>query len=362
MAIIKVRSSCGNYSVAIGSNLVRNVAKNPAVAGRPCFVITTPRVLGLHGEKLLAGFPRRERPTVLLAPEGEQHKRLGAVERLARDLLTAGAHRDAMLLAFGGGMVGDITGFLAAIYLRGVDYVQIPTTLLAQVDASIGGKTGVDLPEGKNLLGSFYPPRTVIADIDTLQTLSDREFRAGLFECIKCGIVCNAKLFQAMETHRDAILQRNSHALQAVIEQSVQIKAGIVSRDEHESGERMLLNFGHTFGHALESALNYKMLLHGEAVAWGMLAALRLGAILGSFHASDAERAAALVRSYGPLRKFKAPEQRVLSSMMSDKKSASTGQRFVLTSGIGKGFVASGVPNADVRAALREMLREAATV
>ena len=360
MATIQVRSSGGKYSVTLGSNVLRKIAANSAVAGRPCFVITTPRVLGLHGEKLLAGFPRRECPTVLLAPEGEQHKRLRTVERLAQELVAAGARRDALLLAFGGGMVGDITGFLASIYQRGVQYVQVPTTLLAQVDSAIGGKTGVDLPEGKNLLGSFHPPRAVISDINTLQTLNPREFHAGLFECIKCGIACNAKLFRYMETNREAILRRNPRALQAVIEQSVRVKASLVSRDERESGERMLLNFGHTFGHALEAALNYKTLLHGEAVAWGMLAALKLSAKLGALDAPDAERAAALVRSYATLRKFKAPEQRVLSSMSQDKKTTSTGRRFVLAAGIGKGFVARGVPDNDVRSALQEILRQAA--
>jgi 3-dehydroquinate synthase len=354
-----VRSSRGSYSVVLGSDLLRKVARHPAVAGRDCFLVTTARVLGLHGEKILSGFSRRERPVVLLVAEGEQHKRLRTVERLARELAAAGARRDALLLAFGGGMVGDIAGFLASIYLRGVEYVQVPTTLLAQVDSSVGGKTGVNLPEGKNLLGSFYPPRAVLADINTLQTLSDREFRGGLFECIKCGIMRSAKLFAYMEANRVAILHRDANALQKVIEQSVRIKARIVARDERESGERMLLNFGHTFGHALETALGYKTLLHGEAVGWGMVTAISLSAKLGGLSAAEATRAAVLIRAYGPLPRFKVTESAVMAAMRGDKKRASSGQRYVLANAIGSGFIAQGVPESESRQAVRELLREA---
>jgi 3-dehydroquinate synthase len=357
--VIQVQSSSGKYPVSIGSGLLRTVGKHPLVAGRTAFVVTTPRVLGLHGEKLLRGFPSRSKPAVLLVPEGEQQKRLRTVERLASELAQADAHRDALLLGLGGGVIGDITGFLAAIYQRGVDVIQIPTTVLAQVDASVGGKTGVNLPEGKNLIGSFYPPKAVVADVDTLQTLSDREYRAGLFESIKCGILRDAKLFSLMERKHEAILQRDADVLENVIAASVRVKAGIVSRDEHEAGERMLLNFGHTFGHALESALKYKTLLHGEAVAWGMLAALDLSMTLGSLQPEDADRAAALIEAYGPLPRFKLTVDDVLAATARDKKHTQTSQRYILANAIGDAFVAQGVPLEDVRGSVEFLLQYA---
>ncbi len=357
MAEIKVRSAQGTYAVHIGSGLLRGLGKHPLLAGRTCFVVTTPRVLGLHGQQLLAGFSPREKPVVLLVPDGEQSKRLRTVERLASELAAAGSRRDSVLLALGGGVIGDVTGFLAAIYQRGIDFVQIPTTVLAQVDASVGGKTGVNLPEGKNLLGSFHAPIGVFADVATLQTLSDREFRAGLFESIKAGIIRDPRLFRLLESKRDAILQRDAVLLEKAVRYSVTVKAHIVERDEHEAGERMLLNFGHTFGHALETALGYKTLLHGEAVAWGMLAALHLSVQLGSMRQNEADRAAELVRAYGPLPRFHLDISQVVSIAARDKKHTSSAQRYILASAIGSAFVAQGVPLADIRNSFNYILR-----
>jgi 3-dehydroquinate synthase len=357
--VLPIRSSQGVYPVTLGAGLLSKVGRHPLVADRACFLITTPRVFGLYGETVLRSFPRRNQPVVLLVPEGEQHKRLRTVERLASELAELGAHRDALLVALGGGVLGDMTGFLAAIYQRGVDYIQLPTTLLAQVDASVGGKTGVNLPEGKNLVGSFHSPIAVFADTTTLATLSDREFRAGLFECIKSAIISDPALFRLLESQREKILARDPKVLERVVAATVRVKAKIVQRDEHESGERMLLNFGHTLGHALESALHYKTLLHGEAVAWGMLAALNLSVLTKHLSQTDADRAAAIIRAYGPLPKFSLDADKVLAASARDKKHSSATQRYILATKIGDAKVVPNIPQSEVRRAIRILLQEA---
>ena len=215
-------------------------------------------------------------PVVLFLEPGERYKSLASVDRLLREMARAGGDRGSLLIAFGGGIVGDVGGFLAAIYMRGIRYVQVPTTFLAQVDSSVGGKTGVNLPEGKNLVGSFHHPLAVFADIGVLGTLPDRELRAGLMESVKAGIIRDRTLVRFMEEHADEVLGRDPKALEKVIAASIRMKAGVVNKDERESGLRMILNLGHTVGHAIEQATHYKVLLHGEAVGWGMVAALYL--------------------------------------------------------------------------------------
>ena len=201
------------------------------------------------------------------------------MELLCRKLTRAGADRKSLIVAVGGGVVGDVAGFVAASYLRGVALVHVPTTLVAQVDSSIGGKTGVNLPEGKNLVGAFYPPRLVLIDTDLLRTLPERQFRSGVAEVIKYGVIADAELFAYLEQNMEKLLRQDRDALEYVIPRCVEIKADVVSRDEHESGLREILNFGHTFGHALESVTKYRRYLHGEAVAWGMVAASLLGRV-----------------------------------------------------------------------------------
>jgi 3-dehydroquinate synthase len=359
-SVLKVSSAGGAYSVSIGAGLLSSAGSHALIHDRPCFLITSPNILGLHGKALLNSFPRSRRPVVLLVPPGERHKNLSTIERLGNELAESGAHRDAMLLALGGGVVTDITGFLAAVYQRGVDYISLPTTLLAQVDAAIGGKTGVNLTAGKNLIGAIYPPRAVLADTNTLATLSPREFRAGLFECIKCALIRDTALLSLLTRERDAILapasQGDPRLLQRVILASVRVKARIVARDEHESGERMLLNFGHTFAHALESVLNYRTLLHGEAVAYGMLAALHLSAVTGHLPTDVAADASSLILSYGPLPRFNFNPDEIVAAIARDKKHTATSQRFILLSGLGHAEVFSGVPYLNVRAAVRAML------
>jgi 3-dehydroquinate synthase len=241
------------------------------------------------------------------------------------------------VIAVGGGVVGDVAGFAAASYLRGVALVQVPTTLVAQTDSAIGGKTGVNLPEGKNLVGAFYPPKLVMVDTNTLKTLPQREFRGGLAEVIKYGVIADAKLFAFLERNFEKVLARDARALEYLITRSAEIKAIVASKDERESGLREILNFGHTFGHALESVTAYRKYQHGEAVAWGMMAAALYGHELGVTPASDAARIISLVRRMGKLPEWpRVTPQRLIEWMSSDKKSRAGKLRFVLTSKIGK--------------------------
>jgi len=271
--------------VEIGSGLLALVAERVdtllggglTTCRQRVFVVTSPEIWKLWGETLLGGFSalgEKAGPVVLQVPAGEQHKRLATVERLLEEMAEAGADRDSVLLAFGGGVIGDMTGYVAASYMRGIRYVQVPTTLLAQVDSSVGGKTGVNLAAGKNLVGAFYHPLAVYADIDLLATLPEAELRAGLQESVKAGIIRDKALFEFMEAQSEAVLAGDKAALLRVVADSVRMKAEVVSLDEREGGLRMILNLGHTLGHAIEAATQYKVLLHGEAVAWGMLAAI----------------------------------------------------------------------------------------
>jgi 3-dehydroquinate synthase len=277
--------------------------------------------------------------------DAESSKNLRTVELLGRSLVKSGADRRSLLVAVGGGVVGDVAGFVAAIYLRGVALVQVPTTLVAQVDSSIGGKTGVNLPEGKNLVGSFYPPRLVLADPELLRTLPDREFRGGLAEVIKHAIIADAPMFAMLEKNMEKVLRRDRAALGQIIPRNVEIKARVVSRDERESGLREILNFGHTFGHALESVTKYRRYQHGEAVAWGMMAAAFLGHELGHMRAADVSRIIALIRRLGPLPAWpRVPAATLLNAMRSDKKRRSGILRFVLSPRIGEARSCEAVP------------------
>jgi 3-dehydroquinate synthase len=259
------------------------------------------------------------------------------VEQITRSLCRAGADRQSLVVAVGGGVVGDVAGFAAAAFLRGVKLVHIPTTLVSQVDSSIGGKTGVNLPEGKNLVGSFYPPQLVLTDPELLRTLSDREFRGGLAEVIKHAIIADAEMFAILEKEMDKVLRRDRRTLSFLIPRNVEIKARVVSRDERESGLREILNFGHTFAHALESVTKYRRYQHGEAVAWGMIAASFLGHELGLTRAEDVSRIVALIRRLGPLPPWpRLPAAALLRAMRSDKKTRAGILRFVLSPRIGE--------------------------
>ncbi|MGB0071906.1 MAG: 3-dehydroquinate synthase family protein, partial [Terracidiphilus sp.] len=264
MQTIRVETPSAKYDVFTGSGLLRELA--PRIERvvkrlpRRIFVITSPEIWALWSKDFLASFD--EPPETLFLPPGEQHKTMTSVERLLREMIRAGGDRGSLLIAFGGGIVGDVGGFVAATFMRGINYVQVPTTFLAQVDSSVGGKVGVNLPEGKNLVGNFLQPRAVFADIGVLGTLPDRELHAGLIESVKAGIIRDRALFRFMDEYADDVLAGDEKALEKVIAASVRMKADVVRRDERESGLRMILNFGHTVGHALEAATRYKAMLH----------------------------------------------------------------------------------------------------
>jgi 3-dehydroquinate synthase len=316
--------------------------------------LSSPKVWRAAGGTVRRGISSAHEPQVHLFDDAEAAKNLRTVEEIARKLVKAGADRKALLIAVGGGVVGDVAGFVAASYLRGVALVQVPTTVVAQVDSAVGGKTGVNLPEGKNLVGAFYPPRLVLVDPEVLRTLPEREFRCGLAEVIKYGVIADAKLFRFLEENMARILKRDASALGRVIRRSIEIKARVVSRDERESGLREILNFGHTFGHALESATHYRRFRHGEAVALGMMCAALLGYELLETPADQVSRMVALIRQIGPFPAWpKIPAARLLKAMGSDKKAKAGKPRFVLTPRLGRASSYGDVPTENVLCVLR---------
>jgi 3-dehydroquinate synthase len=322
------------------------------------FVVTVPPVRLRWGKKLMtsfasAGFKAR----LLEMPNGERSKKLATVEALAEKLTRLGADRDAVIVAFGGGVVGDVAGLLASLYMRGVDVVQIPTTVQAQLDAAIGGKTGVNLRTGKNLLGTFYQPRLVLIDSAVLSTLPEREFRAGLYEALKCGVIGNPALFDHLEKVQVDELRRDGAALEWVIAESVRLKAEVVSSDERESGLRRVLNFGHTIGHALEAESGYRRFLHGEAVAWGMIAATHIAAMTGRIDKNAAVRISNAVLGLGKLPTVEARSRDILRLLQSDKKTRDGVIHFVLPREVGKVEIVNDVPEKVVITALTELRR-----
>ncbi len=358
MQTIRVDTPSAKYDVIAGSGLLETLAPRIQRAlgrlPRRLFVLTSPEIWALWSHRAERSFP--DTPVVLFLPSGERYKTLATVERLAREMVRAGGDRSSLLIAFGGGIVGDVGGFVAAAFLRGIPYVQVPTTFLAQVDSSIGGKVGVNLPEGKNLVGAFHQPRAVFADVETLGTLPGRELRAGLMESVKAGIIRDRALVRFMEEHADAILEREPRALERVIGASIRMKAGVVRADERESGLRMILNFGHTVGHALEQATRYKAMLHGEAVGWGMVAALAVARRRGTIAGAQMERLEKLIYRYGPLPRLKVSVARVMAATARDKKNVGGVRRFVLPIGIGDAGVVEDVTAAELDAAVKYML------
>src|ERR1700737_1997320 len=309
------------------------------------FVVTVPPVRKRWGSKVVkslkaGGFA----PQVIPMPDGEPSKRLATMEALADRLAHLRADRKAVIIALGGGVVGDVSGLLASLYMRGIELVQVPTTVLAQVDASIGGKTAVNLVAGKNLLGTFHHPRVVLIDPAVLKTLPDREFRAGLYEALKCGVIGNVELFLRFEQNRTKILKRDPVEVEWLIAQSVKLKAEVVSADEREDGLRRVLNLGHTIGHALEAETGYQRLLHGEAVAWGMIAATNIALSVGRTDSVTAGRIADAVLSLGRLPEVNVSSRKILARLRSDKKTQNGVVHFVLPREIGKGEEESDVP------------------
>jgi 3-dehydroquinate synthase len=359
---IRVDTPSAKYDVVTGAGLLPSLRPRiERVVGRlprRVFVLTSAPIWALWGESFLTSFA--EPPITLFLEPGERYKTLAGIERLLREMAAAGGDRGSLLIAFGGGIVGDVGGFLAAIYMRGIPYIQVPTTFLAQVDSSVGGKVGVNLPEGKNLVGNFYHPRAVFADIGVLSTLPDRELRAGLMESVKAGIIRDRGLVRFMEQHAAEILARDPRALEKVIAASIRMKAGVVNRDEREGGLRMILNFGHTVGHALEQTTAYKLLLHGEAVGWGMIAALYIALQRRTITKAQFERLESLIHLYGPLPTLTLRVPKVVAATGGDKKNLGGIRRFVLPVGIGDAGVVEDVTPAELEAAVRSMLAQAA--
>src|SRR5437773_6895349 len=324
----------------------------------PLFIVTVAPVRRRWGKVLMksldaAGFPAK----IIEMHDGERFKRLSTVESLAEDLLKAGADRKAVVLAFGGGVVGDVGGMLASVYMRGVTLIQIPTTAQAQLDAAIGGKTGVNLRSGKNLVGTFYQPQLVLIDPATLATLPEREFRAGMYEALKCGVIGNEELFVRLERCSMKDLRKDKEFLAWTISESIKLKAQVVSADEREGDLRRVLNFGHTIGHALEAATNYRHFLHGEAVAWGMIAAAHIAEIVGRIDQRDATRIRSAVLNLGPLPKVDVRSRSVLRLILTDKKTRGGVVHFVLPKTIGNVEVANDVPGEVICGAVEELRR-----
>jgi 3-dehydroquinate synthase len=351
---IEVNLGSRSYPIFIGSGAMRlKEAFDQVIPARDILLVTNTTVGPLYADKIsMALSPRRCLEVEL--PDGEVHKTLANVSRMLDVLVANRFARDACVVALGGGVVGDMAGFAAACYQRGISFVQVPTTLLAQVDSSVGGKTGVNHPGGKNLIGAFHQPAAVFADTDTLSTLPDRELRAGLAEVLKYGLIVDSGFFDWLEENAARLLARDPEALTYAIKRSCQIKADIVARDEREQGDRALLNLGHTFGHAIESATNYSTWLHGEAVGAGMLLAADMSQRLGWVGGTDVQRLEKVLQLFGLRTDVSELTAATLAEKMKiDKKVAAGRIRLVLLKAIGKSVVTGDYDDA----ALRETLR-----
>jgi 3-dehydroquinate synthase len=360
MKTLQVALGSRSYPIYIGDGLLRDAEifarhiRSPQV-----MVVTSETVAPLYLDATLASLPAKQVETVVL-PDGESYKTIGSAERIWEHLLRSRFSRNACLLALGGGVVGDLGGFAAACYQRGISFLQIPTTLLAQVDSSVGGKTGVNHILGKNMIGAFHQPLAVIADTATLATLPDRELRAGLAEVIKYGLIRDPGFFQWVEANIGRLLAREPAALADAIERSCRNKAEVVGEDEHESGVRATLNLGHTFGHAIEAGAGYGRYLHGEAVALGTCIAARLSRRLGWLHEEDVARIEALFRDAGlPVRLDSGPgTDRMLELMAVDKKNIDGRLRLILLKAIGEATLPLEIDPGPVRSALDHCLAQ----
>ena len=345
-----------SYEIHMGAGLLARAGDLiSAGGGSRGFVVTHPIIARLHGERLARGLGGL-RVETLLVPAGERQKSLRRASALWDELLGRGADRRSVIIGFGGGVIGDLAGFVAATFMRGVPYVQIPTTLLAQVDSSVGGKVGVNHPKAKNLIGAFYQPRLVVADVTVLSTLRARDYREGLAEAVKTAAIADAELFGWMEQNAAALSRRDAREISHLVRRCCEIKAGVVRADERESGPRAILNFGHTVGHALESLTDYRSLRHGEAVAIGMVAAARIARLLGFLQGECEWRLARLLSSLRlPTDIPGIPAGAIVDAMRSDKKAVAGIPRFVLPRGIGEMELGVEVPEATLKKGLREV-------
>ncbi len=347
-----------NYTVVVERGAIERLPEFlPAQCGR-VFVITERCIWDLHGDRIADALGDTAFSTLFFAG-GESNKRLSHVERLAEQMAELGADRSSLVIAFGGGIVTDLGGFLAAIFMRGVPVIQIPTTLLAQVDAAVGGKTGGNLVVGKNLIGCFHQPLAVLVDSRVLSTLPEREYRAGLYEVIKHGVIASEPLFRMMESERASVIAKDAAPVDYMVAESVRIKAEVVSADERESGLRRILNFGHTFGHALEAETKYTRFLHGEAVAWGMRTATHLARSIEMLSEADSAAILNLIALYGPIPSVAGISvDHLQARLVKDKKTVQNRIHFVLPVRIGEVAVRADVPEDAVRVAIECALGE----
>ena len=367
MAKVTVELGSRSYDILVGTKVLTDLGgliKQHNWGGQ-IFIITDPLVKKLYTKELtkgLKGFAAK----VIVVPRGERYKKLSVAAKIYDQLVRASAHRDALVVALGGGVIGDMAGFVAATYMRGINFIQVPTTLLAQVDAAIGGKTGVNHPNGKNLIGSFYQPKLVFIDVQTLTTLPARELCTGLAEVVKYGIIADADFFKFLEANAHHLntkafgapdtLRAALRVWHIIVTESAKIKAKVVSKDEQESSYRMVLNFGHTIGHAIETLTSYNAYNHGEAVAVGMVAAARLAHKLKMLDSNSVERIACLLRKLGlPTEIKRLSVSAVLRAMAIDKKIRRGQIKFVLPTGIGRVEIRDNVAKAQIRAVLKEM-------
>jgi 3-dehydroquinate synthase len=349
-----VRAAATSYPVEIAAGLAARIpaALDAAGISQRRIVVSSPTVWRLHDDK----FQHLVSEPPILIPDGERFKHVGTVGKIYDALVKSRVDRGCAMIAIGGGVVGDVAGFAAATFLRGLPVIQIPTTLLAQVDSAIGGKVGVNHPLGKNLIGAFHQPAAVLIDPDVLDTLPRREFRAGLYEVVKYGVIANRSLFELIDTKLNDVFARDTSALIRAIAESCRIKAEVVAADEHESGPRRVLNFGHTIGHALEAVTRYRRFRHGEAVAYGMLAAADISVARGVMPSADRDALAALVVKMGPLPPVAdidaAP---VIEAVTHDKKVVAGTLHFVLPAEIGRTRFVTDVTEAELLNAARSI-------
>ena len=341
-----------SYDILIGPGLRKRIGEFLKAIFEPSrvIIITHPSINSLYGEEVLASFIAQGWTTdIIEVPEGESSKSLNQAEKLYDHLLALNCDRKSVLVALGGGVIGDLVGFVAATYQRGVSFIQVPTTLLSMVDSSVGGKTAVNHPKGKNMIGAFYQPRLVVGDLETLRTLSQKEYRAGLAEVVKYGVIADAKLFEFLETNYKEIINLEHKFLTHIVETSCAIKASVVEKDERESHYRMILNFGHTFGHAIESLTGYSQFVHGEAVAIGMVLAAQLSHSMGTCSEKVPKRLRALLNKLGlPIDMPVLSASDVIESLYHDKKTMDHKIKFILVNEIGSIEIIDQVSEAEI--------------
>jgi 3-dehydroquinate synthase len=349
---VDVTTSSRSYAITLGDGVIDQVGRLLDGLRLPerRFIVSSPLVWRLHGQRLGRAIPAAES---ILVPDGERFKHPQTVSRIYDALIRAAADRASTIVTFGGGVIGDMAGFAAATYLRGVSLVHVPTTLLAQVDSAVGGKVGVNHPLGKNLIGAFYQPHAVFTDPSVLGTLPRREFRAGLYEVVKYGMTSSAALFKQLSDQRAAIFTKDPGVLTSIIAESCRIKASVVSADERESGARRILNFGHTAGHALETVTRYRRYRHGEAVAYGMLVAAELAVGRGALNELDRKALGDLIASLGPLPPVgDIPTSQIIEAVKHDKKMVAGHLHFVMPMSVGAIAIVDDVSEREMRRAL----------